>query len=339
MTWPQWIEELKERYLADAGNVFLLIGPAQAKRWTLGGETLDAVQVLIRFLKRTREVVAVLRPAPLPSRLEFADITDRQKFENLVKAYDLLQGRALPLVETEPHQALGRIWRALSTTGTPQAYLITETERLLPGHRRRVDPIPGAPELLGWPSEPTLTRSNNLMVFLAADRSAIRSEFADQAVCIELKQAAPPPPPVRDIAPPALLDQGEPDQAGEDGAAEPEAFDLQAELREALVESLATMPAEYRAARLPVMAAVARVVRIVRPERWGELSFALDADGAPVVTGQGAETFLSAWRGDVALDAAAGMLVKSLPTSFSPEHGLDGTAVGALTRRVDRLLR
>ena len=40
MTWPQWIEELKERYLADAGNVFLLVGPAQAKRWTVEGETL-----------------------------------------------------------------------------------------------------------------------------------------------------------------------------------------------------------------------------------------------------------------------------------------------------------
>jgi hypothetical protein len=336
MTWPQWIEELKERYLADAGNVFLLIGPAQAKRWAIGGETLDAVQVLVRFLKRTREVVGVLRPAPLPSRLEFADITDRQKFENLIKAYDLLQGRALPLVETEPHQALGRIWRALSTMGTPQGYLITETERLLPGHRRRVDPIPGAPDLLGWPTEPTLTRSNNLMIFLAADRSAVRAEFTDHAVCIELNQAPPPPPP-RDIAPPALIES-----TGETGApegAEPEAFDLQSELREALVESLATMPAEHRSARLPVMAAVARVVRIVRPERWGELSFSLDADGAAVVTGPGAETFLAAWRGDVALDAAAGMLVKSLPTSFSPEHGLDATAVGALTRRVDRLLR
>jgi hypothetical protein len=84
---------------------------------------------------------------------------------------------------------------------------------------------------------------------------------------------------------------------------------------------------------------VARVVRIVRPGRWGELTFSLDGDGAPVVTGPGAETFLSSWRGDVALDAAAGMLVKSLPTSFSPEHGLDATAVGALTRRVDRMLR
>lgn len=332
MTWPQWIEELKDRYLAEQGNVFLLVGKASVKQWTVGGETLDAATVLVRFLKRTREVVAVLRPAPLPSRLEFAEISDRQKFENLVKAYDLLQGRALPLLETEPHQALGRIWRALSTTGTHQGYIVTEAERLLPGHRKRIDPIPGAPELLTWPTDATLTRSNNILVFLASSLESVRAEFAESTIVIELIEAPPPPPP--SPRPPRPPPPEVP--APSDGEAP---FDLESALRDALVEALSSQPAEHRAARLPVMSAVAQVVSQQRPDRWGTLSFSLDADGVAEVEGPGAEAFLEAWRGDVALDAAAGMLIKSLPTSFSADHGLDPTAIGALVRRVERLLR
>ncbi|MEQ1565967.1 MAG: hypothetical protein ABMA64_10050, partial [Myxococcota bacterium] len=189
MAEPGWIEELKERYLADAGNVFLLHGVSADRKWDYDGLQLDTAAVLVRFLRRTREIVAVLRPLPIPSRIEFADVSDRARFENLVKAYDLVQGRALALAENEPHQALGRIWRCLSTSGTDQAYVVTDTERLLPAARKRVEPVPGAPDLFDWPTAPTLQRSNNLVLFLASAADAVRSELVDACVTIDLRSA------------------------------------------------------------------------------------------------------------------------------------------------------
>ncbi|MEQ1508074.1 MAG: hypothetical protein ABMB14_37945, partial [Myxococcota bacterium] len=89
----------------------------------------------------------------------------------------------------------------------------------------------------------------------------------------------------------------------------------------------------------PVMAAVAAVVADRRPDRWGRLTFVLDADGAPEISGPGADAFWTAWSGDVALGAAASMLSKALPGSPGAPATLDATALGALTRRTERLLR
>ncbi|MEZ4237527.1 MAG: hypothetical protein R3F59_15550 [Myxococcota bacterium] len=340
MQWPAWIDELKERYLADEGNVFVVHGAvAQPIFPGDGGEALDAVQVLVRFLKNTREVVGVLRPAPLPSRLEFADISDRQRFENLVKAADLVQGRALPLVETDPQQALGRIWRALSTTGTAQAYLVTDTERLLPGHRRRIDPVPDAPDVLSWPDEPTLTNSNNIVVFLCSEPAAIRAELVERAVVIAAEaRAARPRFEAEVVEVPSAPEEEVSD--GIPGApvlpADHEPGDLREDLQRALITALATHPAEHRPAHLPVMAAVAAVVAERVPGVWGPLTFSLDGEGDVVVEGPGAAAFDAAWRADIALAASASMLCKELPPGAASE--LDPTAVGALARRTERMV-
>jgi hypothetical protein len=347
MQWPRWIEELKARYLADEGNVFVLHGPVGQRVFEIDGQPLDAVQVLVRFLKNSREVVGVLRPAPLPSRLEFADITDRQRFENLVKAADLLEGRALPLVESEPGQALARIWRALSTTGTDQAYLVTDAERLLPGHRRRVDPIPGAPELLEWPNDPTLTRSNNLIAFLCPDENSIRAELVERSVVVQVRpEAVASPMPSREAttAPPTPPRSVSPSDEPTDGLPgvpplpdDHEPGDLRSDLERALTTALSTHPAEHRPALLPVMAAVATVVAARVPGRWGALEFGLDSEGDAVIEGEGAEAFEAAWRSDIALAASASMLCRELPPGAPTK--LDPTAVHALTRRTDRLIQ
>lgn len=348
MTWPHWIDELKERYLADEGNVFVLYGepkPARgesAKRWTVDDEALDTTAVLVRFLRRTREIVAVLRPAPLPSRLEFADMSDRTRFENLVKAWDLIQGRALPLVETDPHQALGRIWRALSTVGTAQAYIVTDADRLWPGHRKRLEPIPGAPDLVLWSGHASLTQSNNLLVFLAQDRDSIRADLIASAVCIDLARVpapatpeeastAPTPPP-----PPALQsDDAPPPPPALEGAS------LREQLQREIVRALVSHPEDHRPSGLPVMDAVARIVTAHRPDLWGSLEMTVDADGVPVISGRGEEQFFTTWRSDMALDAAGGMLLKNLPTAMSEQSPppLDDTALSALVRRVERILK
>jgi hypothetical protein len=191
MGWPGWIEELRSRFLADEASVFLVHGEVDDKVWDVDGESLDAVGVLVRFLRPTRPVIGILRPHPPPSRLEFADFTDRSKFDNLVRAYEAVEGRTDHLGEQEPDQALGKIWRALSTAGTDQAYLVTNTERLVPGHRKRVDPIPGAPDLFAWPRHPALRKSNNVIVFLTEDPSTVRSELRDAATVLAAEIPAP----------------------------------------------------------------------------------------------------------------------------------------------------
>jgi hypothetical protein len=334
MSGPGWVDELKQRYLAEAGNVFLLTGPVSERAWAIDGETLDAAHTLVRVFRKTREIVAILRPAPPPSRLEFADITDRGRFENLVKAYDLVQGRALPLVETDPLQALGRIWRALSTTGTDQAYIVTDTERLLPAHRRRIDEVPGAPALADWPASPVLRRSNNLVVFLAPSRDAVRAELADAAVWIDLNEARTPPPPSRDETPPPTdgPTDGPPDLPPPPPDAP--AGDLREDLAAALRSALGRHPAENRASLVPVMEAVARVIAARRPG-FEVPTFGIDPEGAAAVSGTSAEAFLALWRSDIALDAAASMLVRS----WNGNGGaVDETGLSALVRRVERLL-
>lgn len=193
MSWPAWIEELRERFLADEASAFLVHGDVTDDVWDVDGEKVDAVGVLVRFLRPTRQVVGILRTTPEPARLEFADVSDRAKFDNLVRAYEAVEGRTDLLGERDAEDALGRIWRALSTAGTDQAYVVTDTERLVPGHRKRIDPIPGAPDLFEWPSHPVLRRSNNVLVFLAPSAESVRHELVTAAVALRAQAPLDPP--------------------------------------------------------------------------------------------------------------------------------------------------
>lgn len=338
MSWPHWIEDLKERYLADEGNAFLLHGDGLSLGWTVEGEATDTVGVLVRFLRRTRPVVGVLRPAPPPSRLEFADLGDRQRFENLVRAQEVVEGLLEPLSEAVPEQALGRIWRALGTRGTDQAWIVLDAARLLPAHRKRVEPIPGAPPLADWSASARLRGSNHLLILLAPSIEAIDPAVARALVPVRVG-AAPDEPHEVAVAL-AHLEHDVPAPPPAPAGRTPPPDDLGPALQRALVHALVVHPEEHRPAKLPVMQAVAEVVAARRPDRWGALGFALAEDGEVVVDGPGAADFLAAWRGDIALDAAAGMILKALPSGFSEQAPppLDPTGLAALTRRVGRLL-
>jgi hypothetical protein len=322
MELPGWVEALREKYLADAGNVFLLHGETTGATWNVDGTPLDCEQVLCAFLRRTREIVGVFRPATTPVRFDFADLSDQSRFENLVKAYELVE-QAAPLLDDQPEQVLARIWRALSTTGTDQAYLITDVGRLAPRVRRTLPP-PAAPELWDWPTHPTLLRSNNVVILLTRTVEDVRAELVERCVRIEVPRPdAPAAAPDVSAAPPV---------AGTPAAPEVE---LREQLASEVERALGEHPADHRAALLPVMLAVARVVHAHRPS-FQVPAFALDAEGAATAAGPDAKRFLEAWRGDIALDAAGSMLVRNL--AAKPDAGIDETAVGALARRVRRLL-
>lgn len=350
MAWPDWIEELKRRYLADEANVFVLHGDVATARFDIDGEMLDCVEILRRFLSRSRPIVGVFRPWPHPSRLQFVGVHDRNRFENLVKAHDLLEGRTDALRETHPPEALARMWRALHTTGTDQAYVLLDADRLLPSHRRSVTPIPGAPALADWPTDPSLRRSNNLLVLLTESEANVRPAFLDITARIAVRSPAapaavphaevadvaperpvpaPPPPVARRTPVPSVPPEG------------PDVDDVRRDLEPTLLRTVLTHPVAHRPARLPVMDAVAQVIAQHRPAVWGTLQLGLDDEGGVAVTGTGARRFLEAWRSDIALDAAAGMLLNSLDGTYSDQQPppLDNTALTALCKRIVKVIQ
>jgi hypothetical protein len=115
---------------------------------------------------------------------------------------------------------------------------------------------------------------------------------------------------------------------------EPEEGDLREQLHRVLQQTVALHPGEHRAALLPVMDAVARVLASRHPG-FQPPRMALDAEGAPVVEGPDGERFLALWKADIALDAAASMIVRNLGPSGDQ---IDETALAALVRRVEKLL-
>lgn len=369
MGWPSWVDEIARRYLADEASVFVVYGDVTARQWSADdvAEPLDAAKLLVRFLRRSREVVAVLHPGPPPARLEFAEYTDRARFETLVRAADVLAGKALALNETDPMHCLGRIWRALSTHGTAQGYVVADTERLLPAAKKWLDPVPGAPELKDWAAAPQLRRSNNLVIFLCRSLDGVRADFlAGPVATVALRagdadqpegpRAATPTTPATEPDEPSQAEAPAEGVVGDvpvalapapEGppASEPQGPTLHDELEAALVECLGVHGEESRPARVPVMDAVARVIAARDPGRFGALAFSFDPapaeeGGGVKIEGDGADAFRATWSSDIALDASAGMILGKLPVGYkvSGASTFDATGMKALVRRVERIL-
>jgi len=381
MSWPRWTDELKDHYLGDEASAFLVVGDIHAERWQVDGVSLDAANVLVRYLARTRQVVGVLRNG-VAKGLRFSTFADEQKFDELVDAALMVTGNALALSPREPLEAMGRIWQALNTRGTDQAYMIVDVDKMVPGRRRRVDPIPGAPSLFDWPDHPVLRQSNNLLVFLAPSVDSVRSELAEACWVIDLSTSGEPtaeqraamahltqdvldddvsssegagpasePAPASeaaDVPPQPSPPPTEP--AAEAAAPEPAAppapagplswEDVVPHLERALVAALVAHPEEHRPAKLPVMDAVALTMEGLGSVGWSGLTFSLDDEENAAVEGTGSDDFIAMWRGDIALDAAAGMLLKALRGGFSESAppDLDETAVRALAKRITKKL-
>jgi len=357
MTWPAWIDAIKTSYLNDEASVFLLHGAVRGAHWTVDGEALSCTELLQRFLGRTRPVVGVLTAE---AGLHFQGIGDSGTFDRLVSAVELLTQRAQPLKNRDPLQALGRIWLALGSTGSAQAYVLADVDTLLPAHRKRVDPIPAqAPPLWAWCSHERVRRSNNILVLLTPELDAVREELVHAAHAISVvaplppREAAPPVAQVED-APQPTPSRADDDAAATSAEAEIEAFLARAkaptetspsggDLSNAIKDALATHPVSTWSARLPVIDAVSRVLATTLPERVGEIVWAVDDEGQLSGTGPGADWLLERWNADIALDAAAGMLLGELvipegAERIDPPETLSATALKALQRRLDKLV-
>ncbi|MCB9741919.1 MAG: hypothetical protein H6741_23375 [Alphaproteobacteria bacterium] len=392
-TWPDWIEELKQRYLADEASV---------------------------FLSRSREIVCTYDP---DEGLDFAAVTDRGAFNRLIETRQTLDGKRRRNLGRTPEEVLAQIYMALTTAGPAQGYIIKKTERLVRARRKNLPPLAdGAPHIAAWATHRTVRASNNVVVLLAPSVESVRADLAlvtahvhvpappprpdalspapgeadpyanlmrrgppldlaaaeraakarmqgaaDQASAMlaggglgpseaELRaaaeaemeaalsgEAAAPAPAAEAPAPPPLPeDAGVPDLASgptHDGPATAE--DIEARLRVALRAAILRHP-EGWTDKLPAREAVAATLQDVAPERFGALSFHVVEDESRTV-GDGAADFDAWWRGDIAVDAAAGMALSGIEI---PEGGLtdeslpalSDAAVRALARRIARLL-
>ncbi|MEY3213071.1 MAG: hypothetical protein RIT28_3552 [Pseudomonadota bacterium] len=374
MSLPPWIDELKARYLNDEASVFVLHGPGLRDVWRLDDAPMAAEAALITFLQRSREIVGRWS---FKEGLKFNNPSDHSLFTRAVEARQALDGATRRLNPRESLDALGLIWLAISTPGRRLGFVLSGVEGLLPENRKRIDPLPGnTPALADWPSNATLRSSDNVIVILMERLDRVRPELLQGCVIIEVPaapKAAPPPPP----APPAPPDHAVAEAEVEALSAPPPPPPPPMAPAEAEVEAIVSqvsapqvsaapppppiatstlaerLDAALRAAilrhpqggwvqNLPAREAIAEVLHAESPQLCGPLALHVVEDQVKAV-GPGAEWFEGWFRADVAVDAAAGMLLGGLEVpqgGFTPENlpPLSGPALRALSRRVERAL-
>jgi len=189
--WPDWIEELKQRYLAEAGSVFLLHGPGVGvARWPYEDELLDAGRLVARFLTQSRDIVVLYDPKV--GRLGWGGIEDLGRFKRHTEAALTLNQQSRP-DHRVPENALGLFWLAMHTPGANQAVVLYHAEQLAPRRRSVPEPLAlDAPPLEDWNRDAALRESDNVVILLTTELAEVRDEVLDN--CVQIELPAPPKP-------------------------------------------------------------------------------------------------------------------------------------------------
>ncbi|MCB9758430.1 MAG: hypothetical protein H6739_01185 [Alphaproteobacteria bacterium] len=187
MAWPDWIEQLKARYLANEASVFLLHGGVHGLRWLNEGEPTDCTGLLHAFLSSSREILAAWSPG---EKLRFAAMTDHGAFQRLVETRQALDGRRGRNLARDDGERLALVYLALTTAGPAQGYVLDHAEKIAPARLKNLPSLPdGAPPVVSWASDPLIRQSNNVVVLLADALEAVRADLVDACACIEVPDA------------------------------------------------------------------------------------------------------------------------------------------------------
>ncbi|GEM_PF-5529188 len=320
LSWPDWIETLKARYLADEASVFLLHGRGVADgRWIVDGQTLDCLTTLNRFLRSSRQILGVVDPE---LGLSFADPADQNRFRGLVEAERVLSGSTNVLRDEQPREALTMVWRAMSAALPPvQGYVLLFAEAFSGNMKKGMRELPeGVPSLSRWPSDPVVREGDKVVVMLAEALDGVHPELvaALGAGLVEVDGHRPPVPVTDEVTdlpelydlPPAV----EPSPPAEAGA-------LEAAFEAAFAEALASSVPQGDA--MPVRQALAVVAG-----QHGRFEGVADGEG-----------FAHWYASDVVLRAAAEQLMTAAQGSRELSEVLHENAqVRVLVRRLTRLL-
>lgn len=192
--WPDWIEELKRRYLAEEGSVFLLHGPGIGLvAWEHEDELLDAGRLAARFLTSSRDIVVLYEPDT--GRLGWGGIEDSGRFKRHTDAAMVL-GRKPSVDVRKPEEALGLFWLSMHTAGANQAFVVYNAEHICPERRSALAPLSlGAPPLAEWNADAALRGSDNVVLLLTSELEQVRADLRDRVVVVRVP-APPKPKPV-----------------------------------------------------------------------------------------------------------------------------------------------
>ncbi|MED5373335.1 MAG: hypothetical protein VX899_20110 [Myxococcota bacterium] len=201
MNWPQWIETLKERYLAGESSVFVLHGAVRTGRWDYAGDPVDCPELLRLFLERSRDVVGILRwekaDWEATPRLDFPGIEDRGRFTRHVNARLILDGVAQRPDSRKAPELLGLMWLSMDTAGMDHAFLLDQAQRLHHARKKRgIDPVLGAPPLAQWNQHPAFRESNNVVVLMVESLDELHPSLvaAGSVIQVPEHQVQPPAP-------------------------------------------------------------------------------------------------------------------------------------------------
>ena len=320
MSWPVWIETLKERYLSEQASVFLLHGAGVASgRWVVEGQTLDCLTTLNRFLRGSRQILGMVDPG---LGLSFADPADRNLFRGLVEADRVLSGSTNVLREDQPREALSLAWKALSAAASPpQGYVLLFAEAWSGNHKKAMRPLPeDVPALSQWPTSELIRGGDKVVVLLAERIDGVHPELlatlgdgivhvGEELATVTVTDEVTELPELYDL-PPAVEAPVRPVLAeGLTGA-------FEAAFRDALAGTVDQDDA------LPVRQALAEV---------------LHAHGRFEGTVDG-EAFAHWYASDIVLGAAAGQLMDATRNADLDEVLHENAQVRVLVRRLTRVL-
>ena len=321
MTWPAWLEAVRERYGSGQASVFVITGDL-AGVWQHEGASYDVRALCVRMLEGTRDVIGTWS---MENGLTFHTPHDGMRFRRHVEARRLQEMRVAALSERDPWDALALVWSCGTHPGMRQGYLLTDAHQLAPVGSKagRWHTLPNkAPPLDGWPTAPAL-RDQDCLVLLFVNDKKCRPELLElpgaAVITVPAPPApvAPPPPPVAPPAP-AMAEVGT-----AEGPPAPPKSGVDPELSQEILAALTE--------------ACARLL----PGPWPDLAPAVQALGA--VLERRAPDQVPAGTG---ADVAARWLSEDVSARLSAETALDAAAAGqpmpeaaaaALARRYLRL--
>ena len=191
--WPDWIEELKRRYMAEEASVFLLHGAVDVVAWPYEDELLDAGRLVARFLTASRDIVVLYDPDS--GRLGWGGIEDSGRFTRHTETALVLDRTSGRPDLRKAEGALGLFWLSMHNPGPNQAFILYRTEKVCPARRSALPALElDAPPLAEWNAAPSLRETDNVVILLTTELDEVRDDLRDSVAVIEVPSPPKPKP-------------------------------------------------------------------------------------------------------------------------------------------------
>lgn len=178
MTMPQWVHELRDRYLAGEASMFLLHGNVRdVQPWTdASGKTqyLDLGRFLERFLGRTRDVVVGY---DVSQGLTFPDAKHSDAFRKAIDSRRALEGRAkVGAFPRDAGQVVPLLEELITSAGQSSGVVLDFLETIAPNGDlsfMSTDDKQNLVALQRWSNDPAFLGTDNLVILVTEHLSDV----------------------------------------------------------------------------------------------------------------------------------------------------------------------